>query len=174
MDRKPAWIGSQVCGVTFSSLFKQCRRAVLTDYPSDRGKLFIPQLVKNHQTNIKDKIEQKITRGLVMIYQDIAAQPSGDFDLAISTGTLSADTVRERRVRSLIPIDDIYSEYLCKRQGGKGQHQRSGLIRALISWRSLTQACYGLEVIRFIVIFINSSRSTRYIIEIHRSIYKWS
>lgn len=81
--------------------------------PRDRAGTFSPKLIKKHQTNISDEIEEKIISmyGLGMSYKDISGHLQDIYGLEISTGTLTSvtdkiiDSVKEWRSR---PLESIY------------------------------------------------------------------
>jgi len=81
--------------------------------PRDRAGTFSPKIVKKHQTNLNDELEQKIIAlyGLGMSYKDISYHLEEIYGLEISTGTLSAvtdkiiHTVKEWQAR---PLEAIY------------------------------------------------------------------
>ena len=98
--------------------------------PRDRDGTFAPQLVKKHQTNLNDEIEQKIIAmyGVGLSYQDIAGHLRDLYGLEVSTGTLSAvtdkilQTVKEwqgRPLASIYPIVWLDAIHYKVRENGK-------------------------------------------------------
>ena len=81
--------------------------------PRDRESTFEPQIVKKHQTNMSDEIEEKILSmyGLGLSYRDISKHVEEIYAVNISTATISAVTdkiislVKEWQQR---PLEAIY------------------------------------------------------------------